>query len=438
MALPGLPIAGATPGGPGDVLSTIDPKLCVACKGARMLCGIDPCPLLERIRGQMPQIARAGTVGRDLWGSSPPALFVGRHGYPKVTVGPMLPPARRDEAGARRLDDPRGWMGLAIPDIVGLRSSLVRTTHAVRVHEPHAKGDIFSADRILRASQELALAARPVDTEVRLQRAPRFGAVTVAEFTAPHGPTATVERATLADNVRVEKPLERAASDTDLRAAEAIAGLYDSGIDHYQLEKVLSAGMLGLGQKRKLVPTRWSITATDDQVGQHLIDQVRDFPSVDKPTVQFAERFGNRFFVLLLPGPWSFETIEAWLKGNFWGRDAAEIVESDREDWRGRTAYASTAGGYYATRLSVLEHLIAIRRQATAIVHREITDAYTTPLGVWVVRETCKAALAARPLEFEDAASALRHIDRHALLKTWQAHATLLRQTLTRRTLDQW
>jgi hypothetical protein len=329
-------------------------------------------------------------------------------------------------------------MGLAIPDIVGLRSSLVRTTHAVRITAPHARGDIFSADRILRASQELALAAKPVDTEVRLERAPRFGQFSVAEFTAPHGPTAIVERASLADNVRVERPVERAANDTDLRAGEAIAALYGSGIDHYQIEKVLSAGLLGLGQKRRLVPTRWSITATDDQLGQALIPDVLDLPSIDKPTVHFAERFGNRFFCLLLPGPWSFESIEAWLKGNFWSRDAAEVVETDREDWRGRRTYAATAGGYYATRLSVLEHLLAIRRQATVIVHREITDAYTTPLGVWVVRETSKASLASRPLVFEDAAAALRHIDRHALLKTWQAHAPLLRESLARRTLDQY
>ncbi|MFA5944828.1 MAG: hypothetical protein WC876_10225, partial [Candidatus Thermoplasmatota archaeon] len=101
----------------------------------------------------------------------------------------------------------------------------------------------------------------------------------------------------------------------------------------------------------------------------------------------------------------------------------------------GRTTYASTAGGYYATRLSVLEHLVKIGRQATAIVLREITDAYTTPLGVWVVRETCKVALESKGLVFEDIESALRHIDRHALLKGWQGHAALLRQVRTQRSL---
>lgn len=417
------------------VLARIDPRLCVQCKAARMLCGIDPCPLLRKVQHHLPKVQ---VKGRDLMGSSPPSLFVGRYGYPNVNVGPMLPPEHREDESARLLDAPRRWMTMGIPDVVGLRSSLVRTTHKVKVQgAAHAAGDVFSGDRITRLSQELAIAARPVDTEVRLTRIPKFGVPNVGEFAAPHGPTVGVERAQLAENARVERPVERVVHDTDLRAGEALVELYKGGTDLYQLERILSAGMLGLEQNRRLVPTRWSITATDDQLGKDLIPQVLGFPAIDKPTVQFGERFGNRFFVLLLPRLWGFDSIEAWLKGNFWSRDAAGIVEEDFEDHTGRTTYATTAGGYYATRLSVLEHLVAMRRQATAIVLREITDAYTTPLGVWVVRETCRLALEQKPLAFEDVGSALRHVDRHALCKPWQAHARLLRQVRTQRTLGE-
>ncbi|HJQ93591.1 MAG TPA: Nre family DNA repair protein [Candidatus Thermoplasmatota archaeon] len=416
------------------VLARIDPRLCVQCKAARMLCGIDPCPLLRKVSHHLPKVQ---VKGRDLLGSSPPSLFVGRYGYPNVSVGPMLPPEHREADAAALLDSPRKWMGMGIPDVVGLRSSLVRTTHKVKVQDAaHTAGDLFSGDRILRLSQELAIAARPVDTEVRLTRIPKFGVPTVGEFTAPHGPTVGVERAQLTENTRVERPVERVVADTDLRAGEGLATLYRAGTDVYQLERILSAGMLGMEKTRRLVPTRWSITATDDQLGLALIPKVRELPTVDKPTVHFGERFGNRFFVLLLPRIWGFDSIEAWLKGNFWSRDAAGIVEADWEDHTGRTTYASTAGGYYATRLSVLEHLVSIGRQATAVVHREITDAYTTPLGVWVVRETCRLALGSKPLVFEDVESALRHIDRQALYKPWQNHAALLKQARTQRSLD--
>src|SRR5207245_1435019 len=129
-------------------------------------------------------------------------------------------PEHREDDAARLLDAPRRWMEMTIPDVVGLRSSLLRTTHPVAV-------DMAARfpDRITRISQELAIAARPVDTEVHLSKAPRFGLPTVGEFTPPHGPTVEVERATLAENVRVEKPVEKATSDTDLRAGEALIDL---------------------------------------------------------------------------------------------------------------------------------------------------------------------------------------------------------------------
>jgi DNA repair protein NreA len=409
--------------GPDDVLSRIDPRLCVACKGARALCGIDPCPLLARVRHHLPQIQ---VKARDLWGSSPPSLFVGRHGYPNVGIGPMLPPQHLEDEAAQRLDDPAGWMDeLTIPDIVGMRSGLMRTTHKVRIRGP--------ADRITQLTQELAMAARPVDTEVRLAKVPRFAEPTVAEFTAPHGPTIRLERARLGENVRVERRIEAVVSDTDLRAADGLADLYQNGTDIYQLERLLSAGLLGHAPARKLVPTRWSITATDDAVGMRLAERVRQHPTLDKPTLHVGERFGNRFFVLLLPRAWGFELVEAWLKGAFWAREP--VMAADHEDHAGRSQYAeNTAGGYYATRLGVLEHLDQARRQATAIVLREIDDRYTTPLGVWVVRETVRRVMATRGLIFEDLQAALRHIDRHARAP-WQAHAPFLRLLRQQRTL---
>ncbi len=379
-------------------------------------------------------LPRVAPPGRDLFGSSPPSMFVGRHGYPNITVGPMLPPEHLEEGAARHLDDPASWMDtMAIADVVGLRSSLVRTTHAVRVDQAAQ-----NPDRITRLSQELAVAARPVDTEVHLSRVPRFSVPSVGDWSPPHGPTAEVERAQLAENVRVERRMEYVTGDTDLRAGEGLVDLYQSGISPYQLERVLSAGMLGQARRRRLVPTRWSITATDDTLGRSLTERVRDLPTLDKPVVHFAQHFGNRFHVILVPRPWGFDNVEVWLKGAFWAREV--VPAEDWEDYGGRTTYAAnTTGGYYATRLSVLEHLTdVLHRQATAIVLREITDEYTTPLGVWVVREACRRAMQAKPLIFEELEAALRHVNRHAHFKQWQQHAELLQRVKRQTTLDRY
>ena len=414
-----------------DVLDTIPPSLCVQCKAARSLCGISPCPLLKRVQHHMPRTLPAK---KELFGSSPPSLFVGRHGYPDVTVGPMLPPEHLEDGQARDLDSPATWLDrYTIPDVVGLRSNLVRTTHKARVHSASAP------DRITSLSQELAVAARPVDTEVHLRKVPHWNMGHVSAFEAPHGPTVEVQKASLAENVRVDAPIERATSDTDLLAGTGLTEMYDAGVDPYQMERILSAGMLGQERSRKLVPTRWSITATDDTLGKALIERIRDLPTLDKPVVYFAEHFGNRFHILLVPRVWGFENVEVWT-GGFWvsGREHRTLTAAvDFEDHTGRTAYATnTTGGYYATRMPILEHMVATGRQATAIALREITDDYTTPLGVWVVRETARRAMQSKGLVFDDLDAAIRHIDRRAIHKDWLRDAAFLRTVRKQRTLD--
>ena len=83
-------------------------------------------------------------------------MFVGRYGYPKVRVGPMLPPTIVPLAG--RLDSPSQWYGRDIEDIIGLRASLFRTGGEVRV------GEAANPGRVLESYQLIAMADRPVDT----------------------------------------------------------------------------------------------------------------------------------------------------------------------------------------------------------------------------------------------------------------------------------
>jgi hypothetical protein len=43
-----------------------------------------------------------------------------------------------------------------------------------------------------------------------------------------------------------------------------------------------------------------------------------------------------------------------------------------------------------------------MKRQASVLVFRFITDNYSMPLGVWVVREACRKALDSKDFEFSD------------------------------------
>jgi len=67
-------------------------------------------------------------------GSSPPSIFVGSYGYPKVGVGPMLPPIHGDTT---LLDSPELWLGKTLEDIVNFRLSLVRGIEklSIKIHK---------------------------------------------------------------------------------------------------------------------------------------------------------------------------------------------------------------------------------------------------------------------------------------------------------------
>ncbi|PSQ01365.1 hypothetical protein BRC94_03795, partial [Halobacteriales archaeon QS_5_70_17] len=160
---------------------------------------------------------------------------------------------------------------------------------------------------------------------------------------------------------------------------------------------ILSAGALGRGEDRRLVPTRWSITAVDDTVGRYLRGSIRNAPGIDRVEVRYNEYLANRFWVVLAPGDWEFELVELKAPGSVWNYDpeGGYLVASDREGPEGRTGYVEeTAGAYFAARLGVLEHLAERGRQAKVLVLREVTEDYWGPAGVWQVRETVRNAFA--------------------------------------------
>jgi hypothetical protein len=282
------------------------------------------------------------------------------------------------------------------------------------------------------------MASAAVDTEVHLTKRPNLELTArVGDVTAPMGPRLEADRARLTQNPRVDRPIDRLVADTDAKAADAAGELYRAGVSPYQIERVLSVGLLGQKTQRRLVPTRWSITATDDMLGKRLVPGVLDRATVDKTEVYQGVLHGNRFHVFLVPQVWAFDMIETWIKGAMWALEDSPFIH-DGEDWRGRSTYASNiTGAYYAARLRVLEHLTARGRQAGAFVYREITPDYWAPLGVWVIREGVARALAGRPQVFDSLAEAIRGVEAKTLRTGWAEASPFLSQAFRQRRLTE-
>jgi len=294
-----------------------------------------------------------------------------------VNVGPLAPNYYGDTS---ILDSPESWFGRSIDEIIDYRSQLVRGMYRVNVMKPGKAG------RILDRTQELALAEHYVETEMRLKKRPRQSFRVDADI-QPIGPTAPLDRMEIG-YIRWERGMEKAHYDTDLKAAEATRTLYHGGVGVNQIMRAFSMGSFGVEKNRRLVPTRWSITAVDDILGKGMAQTVKDYQTVDHYEVYESNYLGNRFEVLLVPDAWAYEAYEAWYPQTLWNPSVSEVaIVTDWEGYNGRSRYASMGGCYYSGRLAVLEHLTSIRRQAKVFILREAYPDYILPVGVWQVRE---------------------------------------------------
>lgn len=375
--------------------------------------------------------------GDSIDGPSPPSIFVGRYGYPRITVGPLTTPI--DIPLPERLESASFLYSRSIEDVYSIRTSLVRGKYRLDVRtskDPRVIGSepLFKVEKkiptrgrkILDSVQELALSARSLDTEMKLSRSGEKGleAPNIHSISMPMGPSVNVSRVNINENPKVPRPVDRATNDTDQKASDASVELFRSGIPLEHLVRLFSIGMLGEGKRRKLVPTRWTITAVDDIVSLELRDKALQMPALDRFMLFRSERFGNHFLIALYPPPFRFEMLEQWQNDSLWGHSP---VITDHEGPRGRRSYASNiTGAYYAARLSVLNYLEKTRRNAGFTVIRWITGEYWAPLGVWVIRETVRHAMEKEPETFEDMTQLIRRVDGLSGMENWKAHTRFL------------
>ena len=403
-------------------------NLCTVCKGSKMLCGKTRCPIIEQVAVHTRMFR--SVQGTNIEGSSPPSVFVGRFGYPYVQVGPMAPGFYGDTA---ILDDTEKWFGRSMDEIIGFRSQLVRGMATVNVLKPEKAG------KILDATREISLSDHYVETEMKLQKPP-VKRLYLDNDIQPIGPTAPLDRVQIG-YVKWNHWMEKAHYDTDLKAAQAAKTLYRSGVPVSSIVKAFSTGSFGIEKNRRLVPTRWSITAIDDLLSKDMIKTIKDHTLINMYEVYESEYLGNRFEILLVPDAWCYEAYEAWYPKTLWNPSESHVnIVTDWEDYNGRSTYASMGGCYYSGRLAVLEHLTKIRRQAKVFIFREAYPDYILPVGVWQVRENCRNAMKQIPRLFPSMDDALKHVMSRLTipLQKWVESGPLLKHTLTQRKLTEY
>jgi hypothetical protein len=333
-------------------------------------------------------------VGQELDGSTPPSVFIGSWNYPKVYAGPMMVPQQGDTA---IMDSPESWIPYqkSQEDIIGYRLSLVRGKQSISITDIN--------NSFIEKLQEISLASTSIDSEATFSKRPR--GLSFSEETTPHGPSALIEKFDI-DAVKWDRELEKVYYDNDLRAREALIDLHQKGVPFSNVQKAFSVGAIGTGKRRKLVPTRWSITACDSTLADTLLKRVRNYPLLETYRVYEFSSLNNYYAVILTPTEWQYEWMEAFIK--VLGKE--ELIFSDYETNAGKKEYSRVGGCYYTCKMGLLDAMDKEKKQAGAIVLREAYSGYV-PLGVFNVRENIKYAMEQEYSEFEDLKSSLDYVE---------------------------
>jgi DNA repair protein NreA len=349
-------------------------------------------------------------------GTSPPSVFVGSYNYPKVFVGPMVPPIH---GNTELLDNPEKWKGKTLEEIINFRLKLVRGIQQIPIEQTEG--------RYIENLQEITMSSKPTDLDLIFKK--RISSnVSADEESAPFGPIGEIKSAKFS-GTRSTKLIEKIYYDKDMKAQDAVLKLYNSGIEISKIQKCFSVGMMG--QKRKLVPTKWSITATDDIISKSIVNEILENNLIDTCNIFSYEHLGNMYSVILFPHRWIFEMIEAWYSNGIWG------FGSDNEDARGINHSPYIAGAYFAAKLAVSEYLLRNKIQAGVLIFREIRPEYAIPVGVWQVREGIREAMKQKPqiiTKFNDAlkiAAAKTSVTKKEWIKNGKMINMIRQKTLT-------
>ena len=317
----------------------------------------------------------------EISGTSPPSVFVGSHNYPKVFVGPLVPPIH---GNTELLDNPEKWKGKSLEEIVNFRLNLVRGIQKVPIGQTEG--------RYIENLQEVTMSSKPTDLDLIFNKKVSSN-ISINGESAPFGPIGEIKSAKFSGSTS-SKPIEKIFYDKDIDASDAVLKLYNSGIEISKIQKCFSIGMLG--KKRKLVPTKWSITATDDIISKSIVENILENNVIDVCKIFSYEHLGNIFSVILFPRRWMFEMIEAWYSNGIIG------FGSDYEDARGIKHPPHIAGAYFAGKLAVSEYLLKNKIQSGVLIFREIRPEYSIPVGVWQVREGIREAMKTTPIAISD------------------------------------
>jgi hypothetical protein len=331
---------------------------------------------------------------RQLTAFSPPGISVEAAKYPILKAGILASTEPSEYLSI--FDHPESWMGLDREAIKSMRRQLFRFTVPInaRTLEP---------SRFVEALQTIALSVSPVAIEIETASLPPRGLYQLGGQ-LPAGSSVEVNFLDIVSDPEISRVAKRI-TELDIPASEAVWKLLDYDYSLDQVARMMSVGLLGRLDNRRLVPTRGAYKAIIDAYISRALIELTDKSSSSIFRIGSAETHNENFTVLVQPGDSKVDYFRIERTQQGFQRDVSlEGVKNITIDSK-TSVFADHA------RFSAYENLIKHGESGHVTIFHYARNNGNNVLGPWIVRAGVNAALESEQLILDTKENALLVLD---------------------------
>jgi hypothetical protein len=318
---------------------------------------------------------------RSLTVFSPPGICVEPAKYPYLLAGVL---ASTDASEYLSIyDHPGAWKGLDREAVITMRRSLYRFVTPINARE------MYPSDTV-HALQTLALSVKPVAIRVEAGDIPPVRIQTQPAL-LPSSPSVTVKSLELISEPEITKVAERI-TGKDIPASESICQLLDYDYTLDQVVRLLSVGLLGKLNSRRLVPLRGAYKAAIDAYVSKVLMDIVERSSAGTYAIHTASLYGDTFVVLLEPGDPRVDYLRVEVT------NGSQSGGYSLEDPRHPTTDPKTSIYADHARFSAYQYLTTQRDNSHVVVFHHSRGQLNQLLGPWLVRAGVEEALESEPI----------------------------------------
>jgi hypothetical protein len=322
---------------------------------------------------------------RSLAVFSPPGISVEPAKYPYLLAGVLASTDASEHLSI--YDHPGAWKGLDRDAVITMRRSLYRFVTPINAREMYPKDAV-------QALQTIALSVSPVAIRVETGDIPPVRIETQPAL-LPSSPSVTVKSIELLSEPEITKVAERITAK-DIPASEGICQLleYDYTLD--QVARMLSVGLLGRLNSRRLVPLRGAYKAAIDAFVSKILMDIVERASSQIYRIHAANLYGDTFIVLFQPGEPRVDYLRVETM------NGAQSAGYSLEDPRHPTTDPKTSIYADHARFSAYQYLAREKTNSHIVVFHHSRGQLNQLLGPWLARAGVDEALTSDPMFADD------------------------------------